>query len=306
MITLYSKKEYIMEYVIKYISTFFKNDKKERFDMILEPLQAIIQLALMSYCPIGSKLSIVNNILQIQIPTWTQGVTRSLNQDKKDDLFFLFSVINRFNKFYSYMRKRGGELSELYNILNELCKKGIDRIIQTYSRGENNVHLLHTLKMYRTMLENPDFFIEKSEEKDKGKEREKEKEKDKNEERERVREKDKGREREKGKEREREKDKERDRNEENEEKKSELESNNINNASNNNNNDNNSCMNEIDSIFIKIRDIYKPEHYKIILNIFKLLEQSPNEFETYIQCLNNLYKPINSCIIKWINDNIIF
>ena len=296
MITLYSKKEYIMEYVIKYISTFFKNDKKERFDMILEPLQAIIQLALMSYCPIGSKLSIVNNILQIQIPTWSQGVTRSLNQDKKDDLFFLFSVINRFNKFYSYMRKRGGELSELYNILNELCKKGIDRIIQTYSRGENNVHLLHTLKMYRTMLENPDFFIEKSEEKDKGKEREK----DKNEEREKVREKEKGKEREKVKERERER--ERERNEEIEERKSEIDSSNSNSVSN----DTNASMNEIDSIFIKIRDIYKPEHYKIILNIFKLLEQSPNEFETYIQCLNNLYKPINSCIIKWINDNIIF
>jgi len=298
MITLYSKKEYIMEYVIKYISTFFKNDKKERFDMILEPLQAIIQLALMSYCPIGSKLSIVNNILQIQIPTWSQGVTRSLNQDKKDDLFFLFSVINRFNKFYSYMRKRGGELSELYNILNELCKKGIDRIIQTYSRGENNVHLLHTLKMYRTMLENPDFFIEKSEEKDKVKEREKEK--DKNEEREKGREKEKGKEREKVKERERER--ERERNEEIEERKSEIDSSNSNSVSN----DTNASMNEIDSIFIKIRDIYKPEHYKIILNIFKLLEQSPNEFETYIQCLNNLYKPINSCIIKWINDNIIF
>ena len=46
-----------MEYFLKYISTFIKNDKKERFDMILEPLQSIIQLALISYCPIGSKLS---------------------------------------------------------------------------------------------------------------------------------------------------------------------------------------------------------------------------------------------------------
>jgi hypothetical protein len=65
-------------------------------------------------------------------------------------------------------------------------------------------------------------------------------------------------------------------------------------------------INEIDSIFIKIRDIYKPEHYKIILNIFKLLQQTPNEYETYIQCLNELFKPINVCIIKWINEHIIF
>jgi hypothetical protein len=140
------------------------------------------------------------------------------------------------------MKNKGGELAELYNILNELCKTGIDRIIQTYSRGDNNVHLLHTLKMYRTMLENPDFFIERVDEKDGEREKEKEK-KD---------------------------------------------------------------INEIDSIFIKIRDIYKPEHYKIILNIFKLLQQTPNEYETYIQCLNELFKPINVCIIKWINEHIIF
>lgn len=224
-----------MEYVLKYISTFIVNDKKERFDMILEPLQSIIQLALISYCPIGSKLSIVNNILQIQIPTWRQGVTRTLNQDKKDDLFFLFSVINRFNKFYSFMKKEQ-EYSELYTILNDLCKKGIDKIIQTYSRGDNNVHLLHTLKMYRTMLENPDFFIERDDEK------------------------------------------------ENEKK----------------------IINDIDSIFIKIRDIYTPQHYSVILNIFKLLQQTPTDFETYIKCLDNLFTPINIGIIKWINENIIF
>ena len=35
---------------------FFADNKKERFDMILEPLQAITQLALISYCPNGSKL----------------------------------------------------------------------------------------------------------------------------------------------------------------------------------------------------------------------------------------------------------
>jgi hypothetical protein len=227
-----------MEYVFKYISTLIKNDKKERFDMILEPLQSIIQLALISYCPIGSKLSIVNNILQIQIPTWTQGVTRALNQDKKDDLFFLFSVINRFNKFYSFMKKKGGESAELYKVLNELCKTGIDKIIQTYSRGDSNVHLLHTLKMYRTMLENPDFFIERSDDKE--------------------------------------------------------------------NENENKTINDIDSIFIKIRDIYRPEHYSVILNIFKLLQQNPTDFETYISCLNNLFAPINIGIIKWINENIIF
>ena len=136
---------------------FMADKKKERFDMILEPLQAITQLALISYCPNGSKLSISNNLLTIQIPSWSQGVMRTYNHDKKDDLFFLFSVISRFNKFYSYLSDKNDETSGLFLLLIELSKIGIDSIIQTYSRGEN-AHLLHTLRMYRTLLDNPDAF----------------------------------------------------------------------------------------------------------------------------------------------------
>jgi len=136
---------------------FLADNKKERFDMILEPLQAITQLALISYCPNGSKLSISNNLLTIQIPSWSQGVMRTYNHDKKDDLFFLFSVISRFNKFYSYLSERNDETSGLFLLLIELSKIGIDSIIQTYSRGEN-AHLLHTLRMYRTLLDKPDAF----------------------------------------------------------------------------------------------------------------------------------------------------
>ena len=67
-----------------------KGKSKERFDIILEPMQAMSQIALISFCPKGSKLSISNNLLFIQTPTWIQGLTRSYNNDRRDDLFFLF------------------------------------------------------------------------------------------------------------------------------------------------------------------------------------------------------------------------
>lgn len=146
-----------MEAVRTLYLLFMADNKKERFDMILEPLQAITQLALISYCPNGSKLSISNNLLTIQIPSWSQGVMRTYNHDKKDDLFFLFSVISRFNKFYSYLCDENIETSNLFKLLIELSKVGIDSIIQTYSRAEN-AHLLHTLRMYRTLLDKPDAF----------------------------------------------------------------------------------------------------------------------------------------------------
>jgi hypothetical protein len=44
-----------------------------------------------------------------------------------------------------------------------MSKTGLDKIIQTYSRGGGDyTHLLQTLKMYRKMLERPDVFTEKS------------------------------------------------------------------------------------------------------------------------------------------------
>ena len=124
---------------IKIVYKTILNDgkRKERFEMILEPLQSIIQLALISFCPNGSKLSISNNLLYIQTPSWSQSLTRSYNQDTRDDLIFLFSVINRFHKFYGDKFSQNSELVELYNLLIRLCKKGIDKISQTYSNSLN-------------------------------------------------------------------------------------------------------------------------------------------------------------------------
>ena len=79
--------------------------RKERFEIILEPLQAMLQLALLSFTPIESKLTINNNILYIQAPTWKQGVIRSYYHDSKNDLFYLFNVFIRFNKFYQCLKK---------------------------------------------------------------------------------------------------------------------------------------------------------------------------------------------------------
>ena len=90
-----------MDVISRLYVSLCRDKRKERFETILEPLQAITQLALLAFCPKGSKLSIANNVLFIQTPNWSQGFLRSYNQDQRDDLFFLFSVIRRFNKFYS-------------------------------------------------------------------------------------------------------------------------------------------------------------------------------------------------------------
>lgn len=138
-------------------STFTYDRTKERFEMILEPFQAMTQLAILAYFPTGSKLSITHNLLQIQEPYWTQGVIRKYNADKKDDLVFLFSVIKRFYHFYGFLQTKNNKTKLLFDTLIELCKEGLDKLIQTYSKSDT-ANLTQTLKMYKALLDKPDAF----------------------------------------------------------------------------------------------------------------------------------------------------
>ena len=141
-----------------YSTILQERNKKERLDMILEPFQAVIQLALLSLYPIGTKLSILNNILYIQEPGWNQGVVRSYYYDKKDDLIYLFSVIKRFHQFYIFLKNSTNKnYNELFDLLINMCKSGLDKLIQTYSKSEHG-NLTQTLKMYKSLLDAPDAF----------------------------------------------------------------------------------------------------------------------------------------------------
>ena len=152
----------VMNTFIHFYNLLKNEKKKERFDIILEPLQAVTQLALLSFCPKGSKLTISNNLLSIQDPSWVQGLWRSYNNDTKEDLFFLFNSIVRFNRFYSYLKTEPDEYCDLFELLVQLGKRGIDKLLQTYATTEQPA-LLHTLQLYRILLDKPLPFTEAEE-----------------------------------------------------------------------------------------------------------------------------------------------
>jgi hypothetical protein len=146
-----------------HVYNLMKNEKKkERFDIILEPLQAVTQLALLSFCPKGSKLAISNNLLTIQPPSGGQGLWRSYNNDMKEDLFFLFNSIVRFNRFYNYLKAESEEYCDLFDLLVQLSKRGIDKLLQTYATTDQPA-LLHTLQLYRILLDKPIVLSEADE-----------------------------------------------------------------------------------------------------------------------------------------------
>jgi len=126
---------------------------KERSDMILEPLQVMIQLSLLSHCPIGTKLSISDNLLHIQQPSWNQGIWRWYMKDNKDDLYYLFQAIRRFYMWYK------PENCVIYSKILDTAIKGLKKLQETYENTDK-ISIKHTLAMYTNILslETPDLF----------------------------------------------------------------------------------------------------------------------------------------------------
>lgn len=141
-----------MEAMKVFYATVIKKDKKERFEMILEPFQAMIQLALLSYYPTGSKLSLNDNILVIQEPTWSQSMQRNYNRDGRNDLIYLFRVISRFRKFYGHLSTGKPKYKELFGVIISRAKAGLGKLVQTYET-DGASHLSHTLRMYQRMVD---------------------------------------------------------------------------------------------------------------------------------------------------------
>ncbi len=131
--------------------------RKERSDMILEPLQVMVQLALLSESPIGTKVSVSDNILQLHPPSYLQGVWRWYNSDGKDDLYYLFHAIRRYYKWYK------SEDNKIFNHILTSAVKGIEKLIITYSAAEQTA-ITHTLALYKNVLslESPDLFKDAS------------------------------------------------------------------------------------------------------------------------------------------------
>jgi len=133
--------------------TIYSRRKKERFETILEPLQAILQIALLSFYPVGTKITIQNNILTLQPPTYSQSMLRWYNNDTKEDLYFLFNVFHRFKKFYAHCKHNDGSVQHrLHLLLNDLAKTGINKLIRTYGQTDKP-HILQTLTMYKYILD---------------------------------------------------------------------------------------------------------------------------------------------------------
>jgi hypothetical protein len=142
----------IQSFQIKKIyNSFMSSKNKDNIHMVLEPLQAMIQLSLLSILPIGTKIAIHENILYLQNPSLLQPINRWYHVDKKDDLYFIFQVIKRFIKWYNPKSPVSPISESLYQLLIKMTINGFDNLIKTYQTS-NSTSIIQAITMYKSLL----------------------------------------------------------------------------------------------------------------------------------------------------------
>jgi hypothetical protein len=140
--------DFLTENVEMIKSYFFNNEVK---NSVLDPLTCIIRCAILSYKPVGTKLSINNNKISFVDPNFLQGTIRWTYGDKREDLHNIYNPIVKSTQWYSV------DNSHILNIF-KLSKKGLEKLKQSY---EENSIITHSLSLYINIM---DMFINENKE----------------------------------------------------------------------------------------------------------------------------------------------
>lgn len=125
--------------LFKYLETKINQENTNK-NLILEPLCVIFRLALLQYKDKGTKLSIKNNSIKYQDPTYDQGIMRMWSGDTREDLHNLYHPILKAIDWYSYTS---------YQRLYDECLIGLELLNDVY---DNNSTIRHTLSHYMSVI----------------------------------------------------------------------------------------------------------------------------------------------------------
>ena len=129
---------------LELVKSFFFNSEVKNY--VLDPLTCIIRCAILSFKPVGTKLSISNNKISFVDPNFLQGTIRWTYGDKREDLHNIYNPIVKSTQWYKV------DNPHILNIF-KLSKKGLEKLKQSY---EENSIITHSLSLYINIM---DMFI---------------------------------------------------------------------------------------------------------------------------------------------------
>ena len=114
-------------------------------NIILEPLSCIFRMVLYNFKPDGTKISILNNSIIYDEYNYYQGIIRTFNGAKRDDLHNLY---NPFIKSIEWFPIKNNEQMKYFY---QKCYDGLLKLKNSYEK-ESIIH--HTLTHYCTLFKN--------------------------------------------------------------------------------------------------------------------------------------------------------
>lgn len=134
------------DYITKTTLNFFNNifTKPNEKNSIIDPFTCMIRLAVLSYKPIGTKISVNDNKIKFCEPSIFQGPIRWSQGDNREDLHNLFNPIKKALLWYDSNSK---EIKEIF----QMSVKGLKILKKAYN---SNTMITHSLEHYITYIEN--------------------------------------------------------------------------------------------------------------------------------------------------------
>lgn len=119
------------------VSNFLKS-KKEK-NIIIDPLSCMIKLSILGFYPEGTKISVTDNQISFNEPSFYQGTIRYFKGDGREDLHNLYNAIQKCIEWY--WDKDDRDIIFLFRTAIE----GLKKLKKTY---QPNSTIQHTLDYY--------------------------------------------------------------------------------------------------------------------------------------------------------------
>ncbi len=159
----------ISDYISSIDETIYIHIGKNKQIQPLDPLLCIVKIAMLSYMPEKTKISIHHNKVFLQEPNFYQGVIRWTYGDQKNDIHSLYYPIRRaYELFTSFCEKKSDEDTTIIDDLTKsecdifksslsaelkeifrLSMKGITKLMTTY---DEHPIITRCLSYYNTIL----------------------------------------------------------------------------------------------------------------------------------------------------------
>jgi len=127
-------------YLYNNMMTYYQNKNTQK-NLILEPLCCILKLILLQFKEKNTKISVSDNSITFNEPSYGQGLVRSLYGDCREDLHNIYHPLLKSVEWYPIKD---------FNIYYEECKKGLQLLLQVY---DDNTTIHHTISHYISIIE---------------------------------------------------------------------------------------------------------------------------------------------------------